>query len=184
MRAKVLGAAVAAMVAGWAGGAQAAPLIKEVLTLDTDFGQFQLTTLPLTMFNETLSGPISGYFANGTAFVRYNQTENLLSFGIDASRLISFGEESLLRGSFEITPSTLIQIGSSFKLKDADISANQLRLRYDFNSEISFQPLITGVTFSVSAVPLPSSAPLFGAALVMLGSIGFALRRSQAAKAA
>lgn len=38
--------------------------------------------------------------------------------------------------------------------------------------------------FSVSEVPLPASAPMFGAALLALGAVGYGVRRKKAAAAA
>jgi hypothetical protein len=37
---------------------------------------------------------------------------------------------------------------------------------------------------SISNVPLPASAPMFGAALVALGAVGFAVKRRRSAAAA
>lgn len=38
--------------------------------------------------------------------------------------------------------------------------------------------------FAVSAVPLPSSAPMFGAALLAIGAVGYGVKRKKAAAAA
>ncbi|MCW6508809.1 hypothetical protein [Lichenifustis flavocetrariae] len=52
---------------------------------------------------------------------------------------------------------------------------------YSDNSGTFTALTVSGVTSSVSAVPLPGAAPMFGAAFVALGVVGYGLRRKKEA---
>ena len=54
---------------------------------------------------------------------------------------------------------------------------------YDDNSGAFLAVTAAGATSTVSSVPLPSSAPMFGAALLALGAVGYGIKRKAAAAA-
>ena len=195
MRAKVLGAAIAAMACGWAGGARAA-LVSETLTIDTDrYGTIVVKSLPME-YSTTLNGSyITSQDASG-----FTKTTLGLDAATDTFRvsfdLLQFAYVYLDYGApqyvfnrllvdYTLKTSKDLVDDVSFTLSQSDILSEMGIGNYElygFNTGGPFTSFsITGLSFVVTPVPLPASAPLFGAAILALGTASYGLKRRKAA---
>ena len=193
MTMRLAGVALAAVMAcGWAGGASASP-IAEILTFQTTEGEFKLTSFLEPAFTESFNGYVTGLNGRGSGFVRYDEISNTLRIGIDAQRFDyiynDYGGRPPVNinryfyADITIHPTTSVK-SDYVNLSSFDISAIKYQLTYGDFGFNTYQPRyaeITGLSFQVAQAPLPSAAPLFGAAILTLGAAGYGLKRRKAA---
>lgn len=76
-------------------------------------------------------------------------------------------------------PSNIVSVLNGTTLRDE----NDMPIGLFVDQQLSFVPYAIGID-TLAAVPLPASAPMFGAALVALGLAGYGMRRTKAAAVA
>ncbi len=102
----------------------------------------------------------------------------------DAFAFVNFSSKSTptFQGtSYTLRPGDIGEFSALSTFTDPDTNVTTYGL------EVSFRPVavsLNGVaTVGVGAVPLPASAPMFGAALMALGVVGYGLKRTEKAAA-
>ena len=143
--------------------------------------QYETIVQPTTYLSEDPEGNASAdlVFTAKTAGT-YNVSFGFL--GIDTGVAAANGGhvvDVLANGIVERSGSILTYGGTYDSTFSAYLGAGQTLDFQTLTSPNTFTNLSTGVqaTVSLSTVPLPASAPLFGAALLGLGGIGYALNR-------
>lgn len=173
---------------------------NEQITFTAAGSQFELYTQGSTLANNQ--------FANGTHVLSAGLTNSpvTLSFSKPLEEL-SFSASSLRYGTYTATFSLFdgttlldtvvissdLESSGSGPLPSIDLSGFGATRQRITSAVIAIdQPsnffggavLLGPVSYTLSAVPLPASAPMFGAALLALGAIGYGMRRKQGASAA
>jgi hypothetical protein len=186
-------AAVAALGV-MAGGAHASTLVSSTTTLPADVftppnGGTTGTVLTPTgsvafEYASPFSDDTSQYVAVQNGSATYDLTGNTLSFVFgspDTYNTISFLDSN--GNAFDtFVPGT----GAGAGLTAANSYFVTIRASGTFNA-VEFSSTGPALEFSnvaVSNVPLPASAPMFGAALLALGAIGYGVKRKSKAAAA
>jgi hypothetical protein len=121
---------------------------------------------------------VYGYVQSGYVEYDFNTSSNVLSlvFGSpDSYNTITFLSGGSIVDTFNPAAAGLSSLSSYY----VSIKANS----FDAVQFSSTSPAFEFSNVSVSNVPLPASAPLFGAALVALGAAGYRLKRKAVAAA-
>lgn len=190
-RIQLLAAAAALSLA--AGGAHAATLVSATTTIPTDVftapssTDGTVVTPTGSMTNEyasPFSDDTSQYVAVQNGSATYNLSGNTLSlvFGSpDGYNLISFLNSSGTAFDFfqpGVDSGAGLSSGTNYFVT---IQATGTFSAVQFSSGT---PAFEFSNVAVSSVPLPASAPMFGAALLALGGLGYGMKRKKAAAAA
>jgi hypothetical protein len=178
------------VVQGTAGGVHATPVAGvsggNATYLTGNFGSGQTTDV-------TASG---NYLSTGTGTITLTfdapQTSLALLWGsIDTGNVVTFGNaagDTLTGATVQGLASGFVSNGfqgpggSAYVVANSDTPFSTVTFS---SNVVSFE--FAGVVASegmISNVPLPASAPLFGAALVALGAVGYGLQRKKGAAAA
>ena len=175
-----------------ASGAQASTLLSSTTTLPAD-----MFSAPTSQTGGTLvgvTGSVGGQYASpfGDNTSPYNAVQsgnaeydfaglfNRLSFVFGSPD--GYNSISFLRNG--ATVDTFTTAGTSLSSLDNYLVTIGTTQRFDAVQFSSTSAALEFSNVSVSAVPLPASAPLFGAALLGLAGLGYAANRKKAAAAA
>lgn len=183
--------AAAAVLSLVAGGAQASTIT--FITTDIPADNF---TAPNSNTGGTVTatGSVGGQFASPfgddtspyvavqSGSATYNLAGNSLSLVFGSPD--SYNTISFVNSAGQVFDTFTPGVGAGAALTTTSF----LTIRADGNfSSVQFssgQPAFEFSNVSVSSVPLPASAPMFGAALLALGGLGYAAKRKKAAATA
>ena len=191
MKAKIAGAVLATLMGVGFTGTASAAMVTETLSIMTAQSQtFTVKSLPLPDYTVSFTGYIRQLHGIGSGGFYYDEQSDLLTLsiggmtpaGVSCGPFGCWPFYTSLFGLIQLHLNTKIVDPWSFKLDQSDFSIVNGDLFYgtegsDFNATHSYTT--TGVVFTVVPTPLPSALPMLGAAIVMLGGIGFIAKRKK-----
>lgn len=155
-----------------------------------------------TQFQGVQQSGTIGQFSSGSSFLSAglgDQGPITISF---ANPVTSFRLPAGLQQNFDYTIGLQVFDGANLVQTFAPVSVASVAngyapaTQFDFTGEATSavlaittaspfgNPVIGAFSYNVSSVPLPASAPMFGAAVAALGVVGYGLKRKKAAATA
>ena len=182
---------VAGLSLALAGNVQAATLLSSTTDLPSDvFSAPTFSTGTLVGVTGSVSGQYASPFGDytspynavqsGSATYEFGGPFNRLSFVFGSPD--DYNNITFLRNGIPVD--TFFTTGTSLDRGSNYFVTLGTGLRFDAVRFTSGTPALEFSNVSVSAVPLPASAPMFGAALLALAGLGYSAKRKKASTAA